>query len=84
MQYESLIVVLAAGEKGSVPLDPDALDTLEGIAVAWMRIEREGEVGCLAARVRHPDPAPGFGERVRAWGRARGWAVTVAPSGPPC
>jgi hypothetical protein len=52
--------------------------------VTWVRIEREGRVACLAARVRHPDAGVEFRVRVRQWGAARGWGVTVAPCGPDC
>src|SRR5437867_11530393 len=51
--YESVIVVLATG--GAL-LEPEALDGLIGATVTWCRIEREGRVACLAARVRHIDP----------------------------
>src|SRR5437667_413395 len=44
----------------------------------WVRVEREGSAACLAARVRHGDPPDAFRDRVRRWGAARGWAVTVA------
>jgi len=80
VDYESVVVVLATG--GAV-LERDALDTLEGTAVTWVRVEREGEARCLAARVRHADPADEFRVRIRGWGVARGWAVTVAPCGTP-
>jgi hypothetical protein len=79
MPYESVVVVLATG--GAV-LERDALDTLDGTTVTWIRVEREGRVACLAARVRHPDPASEFRLRMRQWGAARGWGVTVAPCGP--
>jgi len=80
VDYESLIIVLSAG--GS-PLDADVLDTLDATAVAWYRVEREGEAACLAARLRHADRPEHFRLRVRQWGAARGWAVTVAPSRQP-
>jgi hypothetical protein len=80
VDHESVVVVLAAG--GAV-LERDALDALEGTVVTWARVEREGAVACLAARVRHTDPATEFRVRVRHWGAARGWAVTVAPCGTP-
>lgn len=80
MDYESVVVVLATG--GAL-LERDALDALEGTAVTWVRVEREGGVACLAGRVRHTDPAHEFRIRVRQWGAARGWAVTVAPCGTP-
>ena len=78
MEYESVVVVLATG--GAV-LERDALDTLDGTTVTWIRVEREGRVACLAARVRHSDPVMEFRVRVRQWGVARGWGVTVAPCG---
>jgi len=74
--HESLLVVLSAG--GS-PLDADSLSELSGVVVTWLREEREAEAACLAACVRHEDPPGEFRDRVRRWGRARGWAVTVAP-----
>lgn len=78
MQHESVIVVLATG---GASLDGDALDTVPETTVTWVRIEREGRVACLAARVRHPDPTVQFRVRMREWGAARGWGVTVAPCG---
>jgi len=80
VDYESLLIVLSAG--GS-PLDAEVLDTLDATAVTWYRVEREGEAACLAARVRHADRPEQFRLRVRQWGAARGWAVTVAPSRQP-
>ncbi len=80
MDYESLLIVLSAG--GS-PLDGEALATLDATAVSWYRVEREGAAACLAARVRHADRPEQFRVRVRQWGAARGWAVTVAPSRQP-
>lgn len=71
-----MVIVLSLG--GS-PLEQAALDGLGGVAVRWVRLEREGDAACLAARVGHADPPPAFRERVRAWAGARGWAVTVAP-----
>jgi hypothetical protein len=79
VEYESVVVVLATS---GASLEHDALDTLAGTAVTWIRIEREGRVACLAARVRHSDPVTEFRLRVRQWGAARGWGVTVAPCGP--
>jgi hypothetical protein len=79
MPYESVVVVLATG---GASLERDALDTLAGTAVTWIRIEREGHVACLAARVRHTDPVREFRLRVRQWAGPRGWGVTVAPCGP--
>ena len=74
-----MVVVLATG--GTL-LERDALDALDGMTVTWVRVEREGSVACLAARVRHTDPVMEFRLRVRQWGAARGWGVTVAPCGP--
>ena len=82
MERESVVVILATGGS-AVPLERDALDALEGTSVTWVRVEREGEARCLAARVRHADPADQFRARIRQWGVARGWAVTVAPCGTP-
>lgn len=79
--HESVVVVLATA---GAPLEPDALDGLPGTTVTSSRIEREGHVACLAARVRHIDPVMEFRVRVRQWGAARGWGVTVAPCGPNC
>jgi hypothetical protein len=78
VDHESLVIVLATG--GS-PLDGSALGTLTGVRVAWVRVEREGEAACLAARVLHRDPPDEFRDRVRGWAGARGWAVTVASGG---
>jgi hypothetical protein len=79
VEYESLLVVLAA--RGS-PLGADALTDLADARPTWMRLEREGESTCLAARVRHGDLPDQFRARVRGWAAARGWAVTVAPCAP--
>jgi hypothetical protein len=76
MDHESLVIVLSTG--GS-PLDGTALDALADAVVRWVRVEREGEAACLAARVAHADPPDRFRDRVRGWAAARGWAVTVAP-----
>ena len=81
MPYESVLVVLAT--QGAT-LERDALDALPETTVTWCRLEREGRVACLAARVRHQDPVPEFRVRVRQWGAARGWGVTVAPCGLDC
>ena len=81
MPHESVVVVLAT--RGG-NLEGDALDALPETTVTWLRIEREGRVACLAARVRHSDPANEFRVRVRQWCAARGWGVTVAPCGPAC
>jgi hypothetical protein len=81
MTYESVVVVLATG---GASLESDALDTLPETTVTWSRVEREGRVACLAARVRHPDSVFEFRVRVRQWAGARGWGVTVAPCGPHC
>src|SRR2546427_12560975 len=75
VDHESLVIVLSSG--GS-PLDSAALDALAVTAVHWVRVEREGEAACLAARVCHDDPPDRFLERVRAWGAARRGAVTAA------
>ncbi len=74
-----MVVILATG---GAMLERDALDTLAEASVTWVRVEREGGVACLAARVRHTDPVMEFRVRVRQWGEARGWGVTVAPCGP--
>jgi hypothetical protein len=79
MIYESLLVVLAAG---GASLDPDALRALPDAEVVWVRIEREGESSCLAARVRHRDRPDEFRARIRSWADPRRWAVTVAPCVP--
>ena len=79
--HESVVVVLAT--RGAL-LEPDALETLPQTTVTWLRIEREGRVACLAARVRHIDSVTEFRVRVRQWGAARGWGVTVAPCEPAC
>jgi len=80
VEYESVVIVLATD---GAALERDALDALCGTAITWVRVEREGRVACLAARVRHADPVSEFRVRVREWGAARGWAVTVAPCGTP-
>lgn len=80
MEYESLVVLLAAR---SAPPDGDALESLADIRIVWLRLEREGQSVCLAARVRHRDRPEDFRVRIRGWGVARGWAVTVAPAAPP-
>jgi hypothetical protein len=84
MLYESVLVVLATGDTGESALERDALDALNETSVTWSRLEREGRVACLAARVRHADPPTEFRHRVRQWSSARGWGVTVAPCGPNC
>ncbi|HKW42390.1 MAG TPA: hypothetical protein VJN39_14165 [Gemmatimonadales bacterium] len=78
MDHTSLVIVLSTG--GS-PLDHTALDKLADVTVTWVRVEREGEAACLAARVRHPDTPEDFRERIRHWAAARGWSATVAPDG---
>jgi len=80
MDFESLIVVLAA--RGIAP-DASTLESLAGIRVVWLRLEREGQSVCLAARIRHQDRPDDFRVRVRGWGAANGWAVAVAPAAPP-
>lgn len=79
VDHESLVIVLSSG--GS-PLDGESLAELPGAAVRWQRVEREGAAACVAARIKHEDPPEHFGARIREWGRVRGWAVTVARSGP--
>ena len=81
MVHESLVIILCAG--GS-PLDADALGDVTGAEVTWRRLEAEGSAACLAARVRHRDRPEEFRARLRRWGAARGWGVTVAPAGPLC
>jgi hypothetical protein len=80
MDFESLIVVLAAR---GIPPDAATLESLTGIRVVWLRLEREGQSVCLAARIRHQDRPDDFRARVRGWGTAHGWAVAVAPAAPP-
>jgi hypothetical protein len=75
VRYESLVIVLSTG--GST-LDTDCLGELAGVGVAWARVEREAGAACVASRVRHDDRPDEFRDRVRQWGAARGWAVTVA------
>jgi len=77
-------VVLATGAPGEARLERDALDALPGSAVTWVRVEREGHVACLAARVRHGDSGAEFRVRVRQWAEPRKWGVTVAPCGLNC
>src|SRR3989454_7671561 len=48
VDHESLVIVLSTG--GS-PLDGAALSELAEVRVAWVRVEREGDAACLAARV---------------------------------
>lgn len=76
VDHTALVIVLASG--GS-PLDRSALAALNGVRVTWVRVECEGDAACLAARVLHEHPPEDFRDRVRRWGAARGWAVTVAP-----
>lgn len=78
--FESLVIILNAG--GS-PLEDDALRAFDGVSPVWVRVEREGSVACLAARIRHVESFDDLGVRIRGWGGARGWTVTVAPCGPP-
>jgi len=78
VDHESLVIVLSTG--GS-PLDGSALGALADVQVAWVRVEREGEAACLAARVLHRDSPDEFRDRVRRWAGTRGWAVTVASGG---
>ena len=77
VEHESLLIILSLG--GS-PLERTALGALTDVLVTWVRVEREGETACLAARVMHGDPPDAFRDRVRRWGAARGWAITVASS----
>ena len=79
MDHESLVIVLSAG---GAALDADALASLPAVAVTWVRVEREGGSACLAARVRFGERPEDFRDRIRQWGAARGWAVTVAPCRP--
>jgi len=92
MEHESLVIILSSG--GS-PLEAGALDALGGVRVSWARVEREGGAACLAARVRFGGREGGggegrgeapaeFRERIRRWGAARGWTVTVASCRPLC
>ena len=78
VDHESLLIILSLG--GS-PLEQTALGALTDVMVTWVRVEREGETACLAARVMHGDPPDAFRDRMRRWGAARGWAITVASSG---
>lgn len=78
VDHESLLIILSLG--GS-PLERTALGALTDVMVTWVRVEREGETACLAARVLHGDPPDAFRDRMRRWGAARGWAITVASSG---
>lgn len=80
VDHVSLVIVLSTG--GS-PLDGCAFDGLQEVRVAWVRVEREGDAACLAARVLHGDPPEDFRDRIRRWAAARGWAVTVASGDPP-
>jgi hypothetical protein len=75
MEHDSLVIILSSG---GARLERDALDTLDATHVTWVRVEREGDATCLAARVRHPDPPDEFRARTRRWGAARGWSVAVA------
>lgn len=76
MPHESLLVLLA---RHGAAIEPDALATLEDARPTWIRIEREGESACFAARVRHDATPEVFRDRVRRWAAQRDWAVTVAP-----
>lgn len=78
MVHESLVIILSAG--GS-PVDDGALSAVAGVEVTWQRLEREGSAACLAARVRHREQPLELRARLRRWGSARGWGVTVAPAG---
>lgn len=81
MVHESLVIILSAG--GS-PIAPDTLTDVAGVEVTWQRLEQEGMAACLAARVRHREQPVELRARLRRWGAARGWGVTVAPTGPLC
>lgn len=79
MSHESLLVLLARrGES----IEPDVLTSLLDTRPTWVRIEREGDSACLAARVCHAAPPEVFRDQVRRWAAARQWAVTVAPCAP--
>src|SRR5205807_8301634 len=78
VDHESLVIILSLG---GWPLEQTALGALSDVAVSLVRVEREGETACLAARVMHGDAPDAFRDRVRPWGAARGWAITVAASG---
>jgi hypothetical protein len=75
VEHESVVIILSAG---GARLESDALAEMTGAMVIWVRVEREREAACLAARVRHEDTPEDFRKRARRWGAARGWAVTVA------
>jgi len=77
--HESLVIILSAG--GS-PIDDASLTGVAGVEVTWQRVEREGSAACLAARVRHREQPLELRARLRRWGAAQGWGVTVAPAGP--
>ncbi|MGH7539219.1 MAG: hypothetical protein ACREMF_11340 [Gemmatimonadales bacterium] len=79
MDHESLVIILSLT---GPPLVADMLDELPDAQPVWVRLEREGTSVCLAARMRHCDQPAEFRARVRGWGAARGWAVTVAPCAP--
>jgi hypothetical protein len=72
-----LVIILSSG--GS-PLGQKSLDDLPRAAIRWQRVEYEDTAACVAARVGHDDAPDEFARRVRGWGRARGWIITVAPS----
>ncbi len=78
MVYESLVIILSAG--GS-PVDDASLSSVTGVEVTWQRLECEGAAACLAARVRHREQPVELRARLRRWGAAQGWGVTVAPAG---
>jgi hypothetical protein len=78
MDHESVVIILSIG--ASAP-DGSSLAEFPDAAVRWQRVEYEGSVACVAARVRHALPPEEFGTRIRGWGRSRGWLVTVAPCG---
>jgi hypothetical protein len=78
VDHESVVIILAVGDAA---LDGTSLAELPDATVRWQRVEREGDVACVAARMRHALPPEEFGTRIRGWGRSRGWLVTVAPCG---
>ena len=78
VDHESLVIVLSAG--GAL-LDRESLASLPDATVLWSRVEREASAACLAARVCHADRPEEFRVRLRRWGAAQGWVVTVAPCG---
>jgi hypothetical protein len=78
VDHESVVIILSTNAASP---DDQSLARLAGVRVQWQRIDYEGRLMCVAARLRHVDPPDRFGARVREWARARGWAVTVASCG---